>query len=393
MNRMSLLFVALAGALALPAHAQTAPAPKYNVVAQPGLGGGSSLATSINNQSWIAGRSNLPGNSARHATLWKDGRLTDLGTLGGPNSAVLWPVKNTQGVITGISQTNAPDPRKETWSCGVFFPEAAATGYRCVGFRWVNGRMTELPTLGGTHGFATGTNNSLRTVGWAENTTVDPTCTAPQQLQFRAVVWGPNGQVERQLRPVGRHTSSAATAINDQGTVVGISGNCDQAVGRFSAINAVIWNNGTPSIIPTFGGVAWNTPNAINADGVVVGFGNSSATVGGEFDPRAFIWTRSEGTKRLKPLAGHPTSQATGVNKFHHVVGQSCTADGVCVATLWTPGNKVYDLNALVGPSTLYLLSANDIDDFGRIAGQAYDTVSETYVAYKATPRLSNPGH
>ena len=36
--------------------------------------------------------------------------------------------------------------------------------------------MTRLPTLGGTHGFATGTNNLGQTVGWAENTVLDPTC-------------------------------------------------------------------------------------------------------------------------------------------------------------------------------------------------------------------------
>lgn len=380
---------AVAPVLALAQSAPApAPAPKYDVVAFPGLGGGSSLGASINNQGAVAGRSNLPGNTTRHATLWKDGRMTDLGTLGGPNSAVLWPVKNNQGVITGITQTAERDSRKETWSCGFFLPTATATGYQCVGFRWINGRMTALPTLGGTHGFATGTNNSTRTVGWAENTTVDPTCTPPQQLQFRAVIWGPSGQVERQLPPVSNHTSSAATAINDQGSVVGISGNCDQAVGRYSAINAVIWNNGVPSVIPTFGGVAWNTPTSINADNVVVGFGNASAAAGGEYDPRAFIWTRFEGTKRLPMLTGNATSVANSVNKHRHAVGQSCTASGTCVATLWLSGNKVYDLNALAGLNTLYLYSANDIDDSGRITGQAYDTVAEVYVAFKATPKL-----
>jgi len=43
---------------------------------------------SINNRSWVAGYSNLAGNQSRHAALWRDGALTDLGTLGGPNSAV-----------------------------------------------------------------------------------------------------------------------------------------------------------------------------------------------------------------------------------------------------------------------------------------------------------------
>ena len=62
--------------------------------------------------------------------------------------------------------------------------------------------MTRLPTLGGTHGFATGTNNFGQTVGWAENTVHDSTCIPPQQLQFRAVVWGPGSNQKRQLRPL-----------------------------------------------------------------------------------------------------------------------------------------------------------------------------------------------
>ena len=132
------------------------PAPRYVVTVLRSLGGTSSLGTSINNRGWVAGRSRVSSNQSIHATLWDNGTLTDLGTLGGPNSAVLWPVKNTRGVLTGISQTAEADPKMETWSCGFFFPAATRTGFRCVGFRWKDGVMTPLPTLGGTHGFATG---------------------------------------------------------------------------------------------------------------------------------------------------------------------------------------------------------------------------------------------
>ena len=51
--------------------------------------------------------------------------------------------------------------------------------------------MTQLPTLGGPNGFATGVNNLNQIVGWAENTVHDPTCTLPQILQFEAVIYGP----------------------------------------------------------------------------------------------------------------------------------------------------------------------------------------------------------
>ena len=217
---------------------------RYQVANLQPLGGTSSVGFSVNDRGWVAGRSNLAGNQSRHATLWRNGTLTDLGTLGGRNSAVLWPVKNLRGVVTGIAQTNEPDPLHEKWSCGFFFPASTGTGYRCLGFRWKNGVTTPLPTLGGTHGFATGSNNLGQTVGWAENTTPDPTCELPQVLQFRAVVWGPGTGRIRELHPLPGDSVSAATALNDHGQVVGISGICDQAAGRFSAIHNVLWETG-----------------------------------------------------------------------------------------------------------------------------------------------------
>ena len=138
-----------------------------------------------------------------------------------------WPVKSNIGVIAGIAQTATPDPLGESWSCSAFFPGATATGPTCLGFVWKSGVMRALPTLGGNNGFATGANDQGQVVGWAENTVHDPTCVRPQVLQFRAVVWGPGTNQIRQLPPLPGDTSGAATAINDRGRIVGISGTCD----------------------------------------------------------------------------------------------------------------------------------------------------------------------
>ena len=67
-------------------------------------------------RAWAAGYSRLTGNQNRHAALWRNGSLSDLSTLGGPNSSVTWNVKNTQGIIVGISQTADPEPLGEAWS-------------------------------------------------------------------------------------------------------------------------------------------------------------------------------------------------------------------------------------------------------------------------------------
>ena len=83
---------------------------QYRVINLGTLGGPSSGASSINNRGWVAGISSLLGNTKQHATLWRDGAKIDLGTLGGSNSGVEWPVKNNNGIIAGISETSTPDP-------------------------------------------------------------------------------------------------------------------------------------------------------------------------------------------------------------------------------------------------------------------------------------------
>jgi probable HAF family extracellular repeat protein len=377
--------------LAGAGHGGDAPATaaqiRYRVAHLPSLGGSSSLGSSINDRGWIAGRSNLPGNQTRHAVLWRGGVARDLGTLGGPNSNVVWPVKNVRGIVTGIAQTDEPDPNNEAWSCSAFFPAPTARGFQCLGFVWRDGQMRPLPTLGGTHGFATGANNWGQVVGWAENTVHDPTCVLPQVLQFRAVLWGPGEHQIRELPPLPGDSVSAATAINDRGQVVGISGICDDAVGKFSAIHAVMWENGVPRDLGNIGGRAWNTSMAVNLQGDVAGFGNVSVTPNGEFNGRAFLWTKQGGIRDLGTLPGDVFSQAYGINVWRQVVGRSCDADFNCRAFLWQHG-VMTELKQLVPGYTGTLTIAADIDDLGRITGQALDPATGTFVAYAATPFL-----
>jgi len=59
---------------------------RYNFTDLGTLGGTYSEAVGINNKGWIAGSSTTTGDQVIHAALWQNGKLTDLGTLGGPNS-------------------------------------------------------------------------------------------------------------------------------------------------------------------------------------------------------------------------------------------------------------------------------------------------------------------
>jgi probable HAF family extracellular repeat protein len=362
------------------AHSRT----RYEVTNLASLGGTESAGNSINNRGWIAGFSNLPGDQARHATLWRHGLIVDLGTLGGPNSSVAWPVKNNRGVIAGIAETSQLDPLGEAWSCSAFFP-GDPSGHTCLGFVWQSGRMRALPTLGGSNGFAAGVNQRGQVVGWAENTVHDPTCNPPQVLQFRAVIWGPrNGRIQ-ELPPLRGDTVTAATAINDRGQVVGISGICDNAVGRFSARHAVLWEKGKVTDIGNLGGVAWHTPMAINDRGDVVGFSNPPGDEDGRFIAHAFLWSKHGGIMDLGTLPGDTTSQALGINARRQVVGLSCGESG-CRAFLWD-GGVMTDLNTLVAPGFAgHLVFANDINDAGVITGQTLDQETDESLAFVAAP-------
>src|SRR5437899_10665563 len=133
-----------------PVHAHRPGATKaksqYQVSNLPDFGATSSGGNSINDQSWVAGYSRLPDRN-RHATLWRNGTLTDLGTLGGPNSSVTWNVKNTSGIIVGISQTLTPEPLGENWSSAAFYSTPNNAGYINLGFVWKGGQMRGLPNI------------------------------------------------------------------------------------------------------------------------------------------------------------------------------------------------------------------------------------------------------
>src|SRR5258708_6013312 len=302
-SRILTCMTAMALFVALTAPVRLAAQSNYSVVELEELGGTAGSANGINDRGWITGTDNLPADLTTVATLWVNGSAVPLGNLGGPNSAVAWPVKSNNGVIVGISETADADPLGEYFSCWPFFATGLPTGKICKGFRWQNGQMTALqPFPGGFSSYATGVNNRGQVVGWAENGVHDPTCNpAFQILQFRAAMWGPNGEIQ-ELPPLPGDSTSAATAINDLGQVVGISGDCGVAVGSVSAKHAVLWENGVPTDLGNIGGDAWNTPTAINNQGTIVGFANRLPGVARTFE--AFIWTRAGGMKSLGKFPG-----------------------------------------------------------------------------------------
>jgi uncharacterized membrane protein len=382
------VFIAVAIGSALMATSAFAQDPEYTVSTLASFGGASSGGNSLNNHGYVAGYSNQSDNLSRHAVVWRNDAshtLVDLGTFGGPNSSVTWNVKNDHGLIAGIAQTDIPDPLGEAWSSAAFFPAPNNVGFICLGFIYKNGQMRALPTLGGNNGFAAGANNSNEVVGWAENTCHDPLCVPPQVLQFRPVIYGPHANQIRELPLFPGDTSGAATVINDRHVAAGISGICDQAVGRYTAKHAVVWSGGTVIDIGNLGAEFWNTPTAINRQGTVVGFAGDPAYPEGDI-LHAFVWTSSGGIVALPALPGHVDSEAYGVNDDGTVVGRSCDSAFVdCRGVRWD-GTVVTDLNTEKQPEfTDRLEGAKDINNRGEITGRAISDAG-IRTAYLAVP-------
>jgi uncharacterized membrane protein len=362
----------------------------YTVTVLPSLGGTNSAANSINGRGWPMGTSFLSGNTTMHAALWRNGNVTDLGTLGGPNSAVEWPVENGQGYVSGISETAHKDPLGEStsWSCHAFLPDNGSSGDTCLAFVWHAGKMHKLPTLGGNNGYGAGMNED-EVVGWAETKRHDPTCLAPQVLQFLPTAWNATTRKARALPTLTLHgrrePDGAATAVNKEGDVVGISGICDQAVGRFTARHAVLWKDDKPIELQTIGGMSWNTPTAINDSDEIVGFLNKDRRDRkGNPNFTSVIWTDpwSPPTK-IGTLPGDKLSEPTSINDEGAVLGVSFPSSHVYV---WQDG-MMTDLTKVVLQAypQLELVSVGGINDRGEIAGQACQLVSGTCPSSGAT--------
>jgi probable HAF family extracellular repeat protein len=386
----AMLVIALTGFATL-AEAQTVsgPPPHYMVINLGSLenSGFSNGYGGVTNRGWVSGDSFLAGGQTEHAFVWRDGVMTDLGTLGGPNSSVGFPIKDNRGLIVGGAQGSQIDPLKEYWGVayGCNTSSGICDGYKHLqfGFLWQNGVMTKLPTLGGNNSDAGGVNNRGQVAGIAETATMDGRCAYPQVLAYKAVVYEPGGGVH-ELPTLPGDVAAEALAINDHGDVVGFSGNCgvpDAFSSLGLAVHAVLWRNGAVYALSGLGGVMNNTAFAINNAGQIAGISDPP----GDATTYAVLWQNGAMTK-LGTLPGDVLSMSQDINASGQVVGVSCDANFNCRAFLWDKG-VMMDLNSLIPTgSPLYLTQAEGINDFGWIAGTAFDPSTGDAAAFLAIP-------
>ena len=401
MKILNCIAVFILSMVSIPLASQESAGPQqYRLIDLGTLGGPTSAGNAINNIGWVTGFA-VQTDGAPVATLWVKDRQISLGTLGGPGSDVPWPVKNNFGLISGVSENGVHDPLNETFSCPAF---GLTSGNSCVAFVWQQGLRTQLPGLGGNNSIGAGDNNAGQVVGWAEKNVNDPTCAPPtsgavQYLQFEATLWQRDSRGSwqvRELPPYPGDSDGAATAINDLGQSVGISGQCDVAIGALTAIHALLWEHGKPVDLGNLGGHGWNTPAAINNRGVITGFVNGPNDVtNGQLQIRwvSFIWTEEHGMQSIGTLPGDMMSETTDINDKNEIVGVSFSDylfDNPR-AFIYTSGSMTA-LNSLIGSASANwdVTSTGGINDQGDIAAQA-NVVSNGVVTSEAHAVLLVP--
>src|SRR5579863_3923443 len=342
-------------------------------------GGNFSQPFFINRYGLVSGSSNLADGN-QHATLWLEKLKVDIGApgLGGPNSIAFGD--NDKFQSAGEAETSTPDPNGEDF-CGF------STHLTCLPFLWQDGEMIQLPTLGGNNGAANAISNRGEVAGFAENSTPDPGCPAPQILHFKPVVWE-KGAVHK-LPTVGGDPDGVAYEINDNGEVAGASGTCTtfnpNFLNNLLAVHALLWENGKATDLGNLGGktgqAGGNAAYSVNNRGEVVG----SSDLPGDTTFHAFLWTRKTGMQDLGTLAGDVASNSISINDAGSVVGVSLDAKFNPPAFLWQKG-KMTDLNTMIaGDAPLYLMTGCSINSRGEITGLGMTHSGEIHT-YLATP-------
>lgn len=153
--------------------------------------------------------------------LWRNGKMIDLGTLGGSNGFA--QCANNRLQIIGQSSVAA---HPAACNFPALEPEDAGPG--CRAFFWENGVMTDLGTLGGDKSDAVWLNDAGVAVGSAD-------LPGPSGNQtHHAVVWI-NGKIH-DLGTVPGDACSRGRAINARGEVVGGSSDCH------NFLHAFVWD-------------------------------------------------------------------------------------------------------------------------------------------------------
>ncbi len=295
-------------AMAFRASGSNSPVPAYEIT-DLGTLGASSSARAINNGGRVVGHFYLGGGmgATRHAFLWQDGTMHDLGSL---------PPKGSEAVDINDS--------------GEIVGNAVAQNGQNLPILWKHGIIVQLETLAqGEFGSAAAINNAGQVIGVLRTDWVP-----------RAVFWDDGEAIE--LSNLKEASGSLTSGINERGQIVGTSV-------TDSLDKAVLWEKDGSIIDLGIEGSAV----AINNSGQIVVNGRAHAYL---LDRDAIIDLE---------LPGEVSGSASAINNSGQIVGTSDRA-----AVLWEDG-KAYYLRDLIPRNSGWtqLTYAADINDRGQIVG------------------------
>lgn len=301
------------------------------------------------------------------AVAWKDGRIINLGTLGGYESEAL--AVNNNGQVVGFATNAIPDPFPFSFN---FVTETLGTQTRA--FLWEDGTMKDLGTLGGPDAAAFLVNDRGQVAGNSyTNSTTNPSTGFPTMDPF---VWVPcdrqgsddecesdtestpskNGKM-LDLGTLGG-TFGFANDINNRGQIVGGSNLAGDVV-----LRPFLWDRGKLTDLGSFGGTfsfgAW-----INERGEIIGV----STPPGNQAILGFLW-RNGVLANLGTVDGDSCSFPRYINSHGQIVGLSndCQSSHLH-AFLWEAGGPMVDLNTLIPPNAgVQLGDAYNVNDRGEI--------------------------
>jgi probable HAF family extracellular repeat protein len=352
------------------------------------LRGASSAALWISGNGLIAGVSEngetdplYSGFPELRAVLWRQGNITDLGTLPGGGYESVANAVNSSGQVVGAALNTVPDAN--SMALGNFWFFNVAYGYQSRAFLWdkQNG-MQDLGTLGGTDAEALMVNDQRQIVGESYINSTPSTFCANNfgfALTTGAFIWE-NGEMTN-LGTFGG-TCTLATYLNNQGEVVGISTLAGDPFAR-----AFLWEHGSLHKLPNAFGPDRTSALGINEAGDIVGW----ATMPNQIN-HATLWKNGMMTD-LGTLEGDQCSYGWVLNERKQVVGVSATS---CLSPnhvfLWENGSIV-DLNTLIPPdSPVYLTTPETINDSGEIAGTGADSKGNTHAFLLIPCDENHPG-
>lgn len=335
----------------------------------------------ISNGGWVSGGAGV--GAAEHAVHWHGGKMFDIGNPGLGGNSISFGVNDLVQAVGEAEDTATHLSTTEDF-CGFQAMGYSTSPTPCVPFLWKEGRMLPLKTLGGVNGVANQINVFGAVAGYAEKSTVDPGCPAPQTYQFKPAIWFADWVQEL---PTGSDPDGVAFSINDLGQAVGTAGTC----APFSPIwlfnlapaHALLWQNGRAINLGNLGGALNNLAHDINNLGQVVG----GSDLAGDETSHAFLWTVATKMQDLGTVSGDFWSVALGINDLGQVVGASANADFSVLRAFVRQNGKLVDLNSRVAGSTsLYLETACSINLQGQIIGLAFDPNTGYIHAYLAAP-------